>query len=558
MRRALLALLLIVPARAHGRSKMYIPTPDLLIVNANILTLDPAQPHATTLLIDAGKILAVGSADVASHSSAIPLETIDLHGATVVPGFVDAHLHLASLGAALDALDLSGVKDSGELVARVAARVKNAKPGAWVEGEGWNQNDWPGGAFPTRDGLDRVAPENPVVLDRVDGHAIFVNAKALAIAGIDAKTPDPKGGKILRDANGVATGVLLDDASDLVFAKMPPASTEEIVANTLRGQAWCLSHGLTGVHDAGVSRKKLDALLALEKDGRLTMRVYAMLASGDAKLLDEWLAKGPKTSGLVTVRSIKISADGALGSRGASLLADYSDDPGNRGLVTASETVVEKIATRAFAKKWQVCVHAIGDRANREVLDAFEHALAKTKTIAADVRPRVEHAQVVSPEDLPRFAKLGVIASMQPWHVVGDMPWAEARVGATRIRGAYAWRTILDSHARLAGGSDAPFGGISGPLQGIHAAVTRQDDAGNPASGWHPEQRMTRDEALRAFTTDPAWAAFEERQAGTIARGNRADLVVLSGDPATVPERDILSLRVLRTIVAGRTEWPKN
>lgn len=552
MRRALLGLLLILPASAHGRSKMRIPTPDLLIFNANVLTLDPAQPHATTLLIDAGKILAVGSADVASHSSAIPLETIDLHGATVVQGFVDAHIHLASLGAALDALDLSGAKDAAELVARVAARVKSATPGAWVEGEGWNQNDWPGGAFPTREGLDRVAPENPVVLDRVDGHAIFVNAKALAIAGIDAKTPDPKGGKILRDAKGAATGVLLDDAPGLVFAKMPPASAEEIVANTLRGQAWCLAHGLTGVHDAGVGRKKLDALLALEKDGRLTMRVYAMLASGDAELLDEWFAKGPKTSGLVTVRSIKISADGALESRGASLLADYSDDPGNRGLVTATEAEVEKIATRAFAKKWQVCVHAIGDRANREVLDAFEHALAKTKTHATDVRPRIEHAQVVSPEDLPRFARLGVIASMQPWHVVGDMPWAEARVGAERIRGAYAWRTILDSHARLAGGSDAPFGGISGPLQGIHAAVTRQDDAGNPASGWHPEQRMTRDEALRAFTTDPAWAAFEERQAGTIAVGNRADLVVLSGDPATGPERDLVSLRVLRTIVNGR------
>jgi predicted amidohydrolase YtcJ len=522
---------------------------DLVLINGNVVTQDPAKPKAQSIAVIGDKIVLVGGTDEVKALTGAKTEIWDLAGATVLPGLVDAHAHVHDLGEGLSELDFTGTTSAQQVADMVAVKAKGAAKGSWIKGNGWDQNDWALKEFPAHALLDAAAPDVPVVLSRVDGHATWLNAKALALSGITKATADPKGGKILRDAQGEPTGVLVDDA--MALAKVPEESLAEVKADLLAAQAEIEKNGLTGVHDMGVRPVWLQAYRELLKEKKLTFRAYAFLSTKEPKFTEEWLAKKPERGAFFGIAGFKMFADGALGSRGAHLAAPYADDPGNTGLVIQSGDEIEKLTERALKNGWQVCVHAIGDQGNHDVLDAYEKALAATG--AKDARLRVEHAQVVMPGDLPRFAKLGVIASMQPTHATSDMPWAESRVGPERIKGAYAWHTLLASGARICAGSDFPVEGVS-PLRGFYAAITRQDAQGNPKGGWRPEEKMTREQALAAFTTEAAYAAFETDR-GVIAPGKLADLTILSADVMTIPPEEILTTKVVGTVVGGRVVY---
>jgi predicted amidohydrolase YtcJ len=476
---------------------------------------------------------------------------VDLAGRAVVPGLTDAHVHVESLGAALESLDLVGAASLDEARRRVAARAGALKAGEWLLGRGWDQNDWPGQQFPTAADLDAVSAGHPVYLTRVDGHAGWANSKALAVAGIDAKTPDPPGGRIIRDAAGAPAGVLVDRAQALVTSKIPAPPRVVRKRRLAAGLQACARAGLTEVHDAGVGLDAVGIYKELLREKGLPVRVYVMLRGPG-----EFLAKGtilrPEVGlgdGLLTIRAIKVVADGALGSRGALLLAPYADEPGTKGLLTVDEAEFRRLLPRAIDQGFQVNTHAIGDGANRFVLDAYERAFGGYD--GSRYRFRIEHAQVIAPADVPRFKGLGVIPSMQPTHCTSDMYWAEARLGPERVKGAYLWKTFLAQGVPVAGGSDAPVESIA-VIPGLYAAVTRQDAKGWPAGGWHPEERVTIEEALAMFSKHAAFAAFEEHDRGEIAVGRRADLTVLSRDVTAVPPPEILSTTVALTVVGGR------
>ena len=518
-------------------------TADLVLTGARIYTLNPAQPVASAVAVKDGRILAVGQ-DVSRHVGG-QTRRVDVRGGTVIPGLIDSHVHMEGLGDLLDVLDLRQVRSVAavaELVRREAAR---RPAGEWIRGRSWDQTHW-GGQFPTARDLARAAPDHPVYLTRVDGHAAWVNPRALELAGVTAATPDPPGGKIIRDASGAPTGVLIDRAMGLVGRRIPAPGKEVTLRRLAAAARECARLGLTTVHDAGVGVQGLAAYRELIARGELPVRVYVMIG-GPGALWRDFLVRGPEVGDRLTVRSIKLMADGALGSRGAALLAPYDDDPGNVGLVLTPPDELARAARIAAESGFQLAVHAIGDRANRAALDAFAAAGA-----GRDLRFRVEHAQVIAPEDIPRFAALGAVASMQPTHATSDMPWAEARVGPRRIRGAYAWRSILKTGAHVAFGSDFPVEEAS-PLLGIYAAVTRQDAEGQPAGGWRPEERLTLDEAIRAFTVEPAWAAFAEARRGVIAPGFAADLTVF--DRALAPSRTLLAARAELVLVGGRVAY---
>ena len=526
-------------------------TASVIFTNANVITMDGAVPVAEAVAIAGDKLLFVGSTAEALRHRTRQTEVVDLAGATVIPGMVDGHAHLASLGETLETVRLLDTTSFKQVVELTAARAKTTPKGEWIVGDGWDQNDWTGDkAFPVHDALSAAVPDHPVVLYRIDGHALIANARALALAGITKDTKDTAGGKVIRGKDGAATGVLVDDAMSLVTKLPPPATIAQLKARILAGQAECLKNGLTGIHDAGVGETYLAAYEELVREGTLVLRVYVMLGN-DPALLEKRFAAKPVIGDRLTVRSVKLAADGALGSRGAALLEPYDDDKGNTGLLAMDASEIEAITTKALQAGFQVGIHAIGDRANRAALNGFERARAAVPS-ATDPRLRIEHAQVVALEDIPRFAKLGIIASMQPTHATSDMPWAEARVGKTRAKGAYAWRTFLKAGTRLSFGSDFPVEGVP-PIWGIHAAVNRTDRKGSPKGGWRVEEKLTAHEALEGFTTGPAYAAFEEASRGTLTAGKLADLVVLSGDPVTVPPGDILSIRVKRTVVGGKT-----
>jgi len=526
-------------------------TASVIFTNANVVTMNTKAPIVEAVAIAGDKILFAGTTAEALTHRTRQTEVVDLAGATVIPGMVDGHAHLASLGETLETVRLLDTTSWKQVVELTAARAKTTPKGEWIIGDGWDQNDWAGDkAFPVHDALSAAVPDHPVALYRIDGHAMIANAKALALAGIGKDTKDTAGGKVIRGKDGVATGVLVDDAMAMV-SKLPPAATvAQMKARILAAQSECFKHGLTGIHDAGVGETYLTAYEELAREGTLLLRVYVMLGN-DPVLLEKRFAAKPVIGDRLTVRSVKLAADGALGSRGAALLAPYDDDKGNTGLLAMDASEIEAITTKALEAGFQVGVHAIGDRANRAALNGFERARAAVPT-AVDPRLRIEHAQVVALEDIPRFAKLGVIASMQPTHATSDMPWAEARVGKTRAKGAYAWRTFLKAGTRLSLGSDFPVEGTP-PLWGIHAAVNRTDKKGMPKGGWRAEEKLTAHEALEGFTRGPAYAAFEENSRGTIEAGMLADLVVLSGDPVTVPPAELLTLRVKRTVVGGKT-----
>jgi predicted amidohydrolase YtcJ len=524
---------------------------DLIVVNGRIYTADAARPVVQALAVRGGRIVFAGNRVGAEALAGPGTERLDLGGRTVIPGMVDAHVHLLGLGQALRTVDLVGTTSYDAVIARVVAHAKTAKPGEWIRGRGWDQNDWPVTEFPSHDALSRAVPDHPVYLTRVDGHAALVNARAMAAAGLTAASQDPTGGRIIRDAAGAPTGVLIDAAMGLVGRAIPADSRDELKAATLAAIAETHRWGLTGVHDAGVSEDVIGLFEELARAGQYDLRNYVMVRADEASL-DRLMARGPRTAlynGRLWVRAIKISADGALGSRGAALLEDYSDEPGNRGLVTADSGYMRRVAAKALRHGFQVNIHAIGDRANRTVLDIYADALQEVPT--ADHRFRIEHAQILSYQDIPRFAELGVIPSMQGSHQTSDMYWVPNRIGWNRSQGTYAWRSLLNTGVVIPNGSDFPVEAVN-PLISFKAFVSRSDARGYPAGGWFPAEKTTRQEALLSMTLWPAYAAFMEDVSGSLTPGKYADFVVLDQDIMTVAEERILDTRVEMTVLGGK------
>src|SRR5215813_2402345 len=509
--------------------------PDLLFLHAKVATMDPAVPSAQAMAIAGEGIAWVGSDAEAQKRFPSVKNTIDLRGATVMPGIIDAHTHLLDLGKSLLRLNLKDVATEEDAVARVRERARSARPGEWILGWGWDEGKW-AARYPDNEALSRAAPENPVYLVGLHGFAAWANKKALLIAAVTTATKDPENGRILRDEKTLEpTGILLNRAQELVSGRVPPVSLEQSKKAIELAAQECVRNGLTSVHEARVSAIMIQAYRELLHEGRLPLRIYVML-------VNEWLQRGPEIDPQhrLTIRAFKLFADGALGSRGAALLAPYSDAPETKGLITTPAADVYGLARSSLQKRFQVCTHAIGDAANRMVLDSYERALREVFE-ARDSRFRVEHAQVLAPEDIPRFAKLGVIPSMQPTHCTSDKAWAEKRLGPERVKGAYAWRSLMQTGVHLPLSSDFP-GETLNPFYGIYAAITRQDPEGNPPGGWYPEQRLTLHEALKGYTVEGAYAEFEEKDKGSIEKGKLADLTVISQDITRLPPKEILAV----------------
>ncbi len=540
----------------------------VVFVNGNIYTLDERRPRAQAIAVQDGKILDVGT-DEQIRGLSRSAKVVDLRGRTVIPGLIDAHGHLGGLGSlALGALDLRGTKSYDEVIAAVVERAKEKKKGEWIVGSGWDHESWPEKALPTHARLSAAVPDHPVWISRVDGHAGLASLAALQAAGLvdtpGSRRAAPEGGAILLDEKGQPTGVLVDRAMDLVERAIPgdAAGAPSLERIYLAAQQRCFEVGLTGVHDAGVSSAEIAALKGLAADGRLKLRVYAMVAA-DAEYVRK---NAPIVGDRLTVRSVKLVADGAMGSRGAWLLAPYSDRPQDErggpyvGLPILKRPEVEDFARLCLERGYQVATHAIGDRANREVLDAYEAAFAKSGKpawkAAHEARFRLEHAQRVDPADIPRLAELSVIASMQPTHCTSDMRWLEKRLGPERLPGCYAWASMLRHHVGLALGSDFPVESPD-PILGIYAACTRQDLAGEPEGGFMPGEKLTREEAVRGFTQGAAYAAFEEDRRGTIALTRDADFVVLDRDILTSGRGELLKARVVMTVVGGEVVFER-
>lgn len=529
-----------------------------VIENANGYTLDSKGElvQFTALAFDAqGKILAVGSAaDVSAKAPGA--RRVDMGGKTLLPGLIDAHGHLFGLGQMLTQLDLSQTTSlEGALKAIADYSRANAGQG-WLRGRGWNQENWKLGRFPTAADVDTVVSDRPVWFERVDGHAGWANSRALAAAGITDKTPDPAGGKIVRDANGKATGVLVDAAQELV-TKVLPAQTEAEGRIVLDRALGALAKvGVTSTHDAGLGVAEDRLYRAYADQGKLTARIYGMIGGTEGDF-DALAKNGPlKTYGndMYALRAVKLYSDGALGSRGAALIKPYSDEPHSHGLLFYKTAQMDAMMKKAMARGYQVNVHAIGDAGNHQILDIYQKELAATKSAAQ--RHRIEHAQVVTQADIVRFKTLGIIPSMQPTHATSDKNMAETRVGHERIKGAYAWRSFLHQGSRIACGSDFPVESPN-PFFGIHAAVTRQDASGQPIAGWYPNQAMSLKEAFRCFTLDAAYAGHAENSLGSLEPGKWADFIVVDQDLFKVSTYDIYKTGVLQTWVGGKQVYQK-
>ncbi len=527
------------------------PRAERVFVNGRIVTMDDSLPEARAFAVGNGKIVAVGMNDEILRAYPYAAVT-DLAGKTVMPGIVESHVHLLSLGRSFIELNVEGIKTPEEVVQKVKERASQARTGEWITGWGWDEGAW-AKDYPTNAELSRAAPDNPVWLRGLHGFAGWANARALEIAGITGSTPNPKNGEILKDPkDGRPTGILKNDAQALLTRHIPPLSPAQTEQAFKLAMDECLKYGLTTVHDANVSKPMLAALRSLAAKRQLRTRVYVMLDATDKELIEPFLQHGPEIDSehWLTIRCIKIFADGALGSRGAALLEPYSDAPETRGQLSTSQDEIYRLTARALKSGMQVAVHAIGDRANRITMDAYEAALKEVPG-NMDHRLRIEHAQIVSLTDIPRFARLGIIASMQPPHCTSDMPWAENRVGSERIKGAYAWRSFLRAGVRVPLNSDFP-GETPNPFWGMYAAETRQSPDGKPEGGWYPEQCLTRKEVLRAYTVDAAFSGFEEGIKGRIAEGMLADFIVLSADIRKIPPRALLSFSVEQTYIDGR------
>lgn len=544
---------------------------DIIYYNGTIHTMDSSLSTVEALAVRDGKIVATGTR-AAVEGAWTAAAQVDLGGADVFPGFIDAHAHLYGLGEEAVTLQLLGTRSVDEIQSMLREHIRGHDGAEWIRGRGWDQNDWAEHAFPNKSDLDAVTTDHAVFFSRVDGHAGWANSRALDLCGITADTPDPEGGRILRDASGRPTGILLDNAMELVRSHIPvPDAAARREAYRAAVQR-CLATGMTGMHDMGLDAEDISALRDLIEAQQFPFRITGYI-DGRGDTWEAHLKKGRQSIGAqqLTIAGLKLYADGALGSRGAWLLAPYLDDPGNRGIPIIAEDTIAFEAERALRAGMQVCVHAIGDAAVRTVLDAYAQALRAAPD--APYPLRVEHAQVIDPADIPRFAALGVLPSMQPTHGTSDMYWAEARLGAGRMEGAYAWQSLIRSGSIVPGGSDFPVERPD-PLAGIYAAAFRMDAEGRPSSpediagafivdpaapdrearwenGWYAKESMTREEAVRAFTTWAAAAAGLQDSMGSLETGKWADFTVLSQDILTVPRAHFLATRVLATYVGG-------
>lgn len=516
--------------------------------NATIYTVNDSQPVAESMLVVGEKIEAIGSLDYLEK--AYPQASKhDLNGATVVPGLIDAHVHLLSLGQALSRVDLVDTKSKAEILQRLKDFAAELPAEQWLLGRGWDQNDWPEKDLPSAADLDAAFPDRPIWLTRIDGHAAWANSAAMRAATVDLNGDwQPDGGEIIRDSDGRATGVFIDKAEALIAAHVPPPSTAEMHLAMQRAIAKTASVGLTSVHNAGTSLEVWKLLEEMHKQDELKIRYYAM-ADGNNAMLDYLCASGAQIdpTAMLTARAVKLYSDGALGSRGAALLEPYSDRPGQSGLLIEPPKTLQAFAEKAAKCGLQVNIHAIGDRGNRVSLDALQ----ATQKYENPGRHRIEHAQVVTHEDFQRFKQLSVIASVQPTHATSDMYWAQERLGKDRIIGAYAWQTFVKNGVPLALGSDFPVEKAN-PLLGFYAAITRQDAEGWPDDGWYANQVLSREETLYGFTMGAAYAAFQEQTIGSLEQGKQADFVVFSKDIMQVPAVEILTTEVLATYVNGK------
>lgn len=522
-----------------------------IFLGGSIHTGSDAAPRAEAVVVTGGRIVFTGAIAAARQAAGPRADVVDLKGGALFPGFTDSHMHLLGVGQRELTLNLDATASIADLKARVAAEAAKTAKGQVIYGRGWIETHWPDGRFPTRADLDEAAPDHPVILVRADGHALVANSPALKRAGISAATPDPQGGRIERDSTGAPTGMLIDKAMALVLNLIDAPSREaRTLALETAGKLY-VARGWTSVHNMSVDPANLPVIEELAAAGKLKLRVYNALKPEGAALL----ADGPRVAagGRVVTRALKFYADGALGSRGAALLAPYDDAPGHSGLLRTSEAEIMPVLKRALRRGIQISTHAIGDRANRLVLDWYEKAFAAVppgERAPADPRWRVEHAQVIARSDIPRFAELGVIASMQPSHAIGDLHFAPARLGQDRLKSAYAWMSLVKSGAMIAGGSDAPVEAGSPGIE-FYAAVARRDLKGFSGPGWHEEEALDRATALKLFTIWAAHAAFQDTELGTIEPGKRADFTVLSADIMTIPESEIPKVRALMTVIGG-------
>ncbi len=537
---------------------------DKVFTNGTIYTVDEANPKVEAVAVKDGLILSLGTTEEIKEFIGENTEVIDLEGKTMTPGLIESHAHLMGIGYNKLELDLMYVKTYEELVEKVEEAVAKSQPGDWITGRGWHQDKWiekPDNmvkGFQTNDLLNEVSKDNPVFLRHASGHASFANSKALELAGISnlqggERPGEVEGGEIILDDLGNPTGVLTEKASNLV-ARLVPAETPERAEEALTLALKELTEkGITSFHDAGSGQEVIDLVQKFKDEDKLSVRQYIMLTGREPELLEQWYEKGPMIDEdhLLTVRSIKLNCDGALGPRGAWLLEEYTDRPGHTGHETLPMSVVTEVSERALPLGFQVCAHAIGDRANQEILDRYEAALAKNPE-AKDHRFRIEHAQHIHPDDIPRFGELGVIAAMQAIHLSSDRPWAIDRLGEKRIiDGAYVWQKLMKTGAVVTNGTDAPVEPVD-PLPSFYASVTRKTLEGMPEGGYESDQKMTREEALKSYTLDGAYAEFEEDFKGSIEVGKAADFTVFDQDIMEVPEEEILKTKVLMTVMGGK------
>lgn len=502
------------------------------------------HPNADAILCENGRIIEIGNSE---SFEGIP--SVDLKGGVVYPGFIDGHMHLLGLGSSRELLNLVGTESIDEIVSLVKQAVDTSPKGMWIMGRGWDQNDWKVKEFPTKETLDELSPDHPVYLRRIDGHASWANSRALELAGIDSATPDTTGGLIVRDNRGNPTGVLIDNAVDLVSFIIPEDDWETKKRQIVKAAAYLNRLGITAIHDAGIELETIHILKELIQEGNLSIRVYAMLEDVK-KTYSGFIDEGPYSSDFLNITSVKIYSDGAMGSRGAALLEPYSDDPTNYGLLIEDVLTLTEKVKRYNDSGFQVCIHAIGDRANRLALDIFESVGVKS------LRNRIEHAQNIHPDDIERFVDLGVIPAMQPTHCTSDMYWVGERLGSDRLHEAYPWKSLIDAGAVIPGGSDAPIE-IPDPKQGIYAAITRQDTTGWPSEGWQPKERVSLDEAINMYTTWAAHGAFLEDVQGKLMPGYYADFTVVSHPFDPQNPKSVLEAEILFTIVNGSMVYKK-
>ena len=540
---------------------------DLIIENGTIYTMNDLNPIIEAVAVKNGKIIGLGSKSHIKSFKSKNTKILDLKGYTMTPGLIEGHGHFMGLGYSKMRLDLSTVANYNELVDMVADAVSNAKPGEWILGRGWHQSKWDTKpldlvkGFQTHNKLSQVSPDNPVWLKHASGHAAFGNAKAMEIAGVTAETEFGFGGEIIKDLKGNPTGVFNERAQGLVSRYVEEEGDGDSQRALQLAVKECLENGITSFQDAGSGTDAINSIREGLSKGELKVRLYVMLTSRDPELLKAWYKKGPEIgtgNDYLTIRSIKLNADGALGSRGAWLLDDYRDRPGHFGMATQSMEYVYEVSKDGLANGFQVNTHAIGDRANREVLDQYQKVFNERPELALDHRWRIEHAQHIDPLDIPRFGKMGVIPSIQGIHMSSDRPWAIDRLGEKRIKdSAYVWRDLINTGAIIINGTDVPVEPIN-PIASLYASSTRQTLSGSPLGGYEPYQKMTRLEALKSYTINAAHGAFEEDIKGTIDIGKYADFTIFSQNIITVPDDQLLNTKIKYTIINGEIEYQAN